>query len=227
MSVRTPKGDNTRQRILTAASDLFHKQGVLATSPDEVIEASGTGKGQFYYYFKNKEDLVHQVLVSYREAMQNDTGPLNFRIDSWADLERWFNTPAEIQKRFSMSRGCPLGTIGIEVTQADEQIRQDLVRIFEIGEEKLARFFVKEKARGRLDPSARAEVLADFCLATIQGAMLLGKVKRSSELVQTVVREAFAHLRRYARSPVSHGGNCPACKHNSNSKAPRSAVDEL
>jgi hypothetical protein len=40
--------------------------------------------------------------------------------------------------------------------------------------------------------------LADFCLATIQGAMLMGKVKRSSQLAESVVHEAMAHLRRYA-----------------------------
>jgi AcrR family transcriptional regulator len=42
---------------MLAAADLFHKQGVHATSPDEVIEASNTGKGQFYHYFKSKEGL--------------------------------------------------------------------------------------------------------------------------------------------------------------------------
>ncbi len=37
-----------------------------------------------------------------------------------------------------------------------------------------------------------------YCLAMIQGAMLLGKVKRSSQLVEGVVHEALAHLKRYA-----------------------------
>src|SRR5262249_33808870 len=55
MTARTRRGDETRRQILEAARDLFHKQGVVATSPDQVIEASGTGKGQFYHYFKNKE----------------------------------------------------------------------------------------------------------------------------------------------------------------------------
>jgi len=33
--------------MIRAAADLFHKQGVRATSPDQIIEASATGKGQF------------------------------------------------------------------------------------------------------------------------------------------------------------------------------------
>ena len=40
--------------------------------------------------------------------------------------------------------------------------------------------------------------MADYCLAMIQGAMLLGKVKRSSELVEGVVHDVVAHLKQFA-----------------------------
>ena len=202
MTVRTARGDETRRQILAAAADLFHKQGVAATSPDQIIEASGTGKGQFYHYFKNKDGLVHEVLQSYLEAIRDGGGPLNYDIASWDDLEQWFIAQLGLQKRFRMTRGCPFGTIGNEVTENDELIRQDLSLIFEVAKAKLAMFFVREKASGRLEPHVQEDQLADFCLATIQGAMLMGKVKRSSVLVESVVREALAHLRTYARSPA-------------------------
>jgi hypothetical protein len=35
-------------------------------------------------------------------------------------------------------------------------------------------------------------------MATIQGAMLLGKIKRSSRTVESAAREAMAHLKGYA-----------------------------
>jgi hypothetical protein len=94
-----------------------------------------------------------------------------------------------------MTRGCPFGTIGNEVTENDELIRQDLSLIFEVAKTKLATFFVREKASGRLNSDAHEERLADFCLAMIQGAMLMGKVKRDSNLVEDVVHQAMAHLR--------------------------------
>ena len=47
MTKRSSQGSETQLRIIAAAADLFHKQGVHATSPDDVIEASNTGKGQF------------------------------------------------------------------------------------------------------------------------------------------------------------------------------------
>jgi hypothetical protein len=79
-----------------------------------------------------------------------------------------------------MTRGYPFGTIGNEVTENDELIRQDLSLIFEVARAKIATLFVKEKAGGRLDPNVREDQLADFCLATIQGAMLMGKVKNAA-----------------------------------------------
>jgi TetR/AcrR family transcriptional repressor of nem operon len=202
MNARSNRGMETRLRIIWTAADLFHKQGVGATSPDQVIEASETGKGQFYHYFKSKEGLVHEVLQTYLDDIAKGTAPLSYQIDSWEDLERWFFSNIELQKRFRMTRGCPFGTIGNEVTENDELIRQDLSLIFEVIKNKLAAFFLKEKAKGRLSPDANEEQLADFCIASIQGAMLLGKIKRNSQPVKTTVREAVAHLKRYAVRPA-------------------------
>jgi len=202
VAARTTRGDETRRRILAAAADLFHKQGVVATSPDQIIEASGTGKGQFYHYFRNKEGLVHEVLLTYLDAIRNGDNLLGRDIGSWSDLEQWFKSQLGLQKRFRMTRGCPFGTIGNDVTESDELIRQDLSLIFEVAKAKIASFFIKEKASGRLPSDVREDQLADFCLATIQGAMLMGKVKRSSQLVENVVHEAMLHVKRRAREPV-------------------------
>ena len=65
MKARFVRGAETRGRIIQVAAELFHKQGVRATSPDEIIEASGTGKGQFYHYFKSKEGLIQEVLQTH------------------------------------------------------------------------------------------------------------------------------------------------------------------
>lgn len=200
MKAKSKRGEETRLRIIQTAADLFHKQGVRATSPDEIIERSGTGKGQFYHYFQNKEDLIHEVLQNHLDAIKNGNAPLNYEVNSWQELERWFLAQLELQKRFNMTRGCPFGTIGNEVTENDDLIRQDLSLIFEVMKNKLAMFFVKERTKGRLARRADPEMMADFCIATIQGAMLMGKIRRSSTSVETVTREALRHLRNYALS---------------------------
>lgn len=203
MKARSVRGAETRLRIIQVAADLFHKQGVHATSPDEIIEASATGKGQFYHYFKSKEGLVHEVLQSHLAAIKSRAAPVNYEVNSWLDLERWFQAHIELQKRFDMTRGCPFGTIGNELTEGDGLIRQDLGLLFEIMKNKLATFFVKEKAKGRISKDAKEEHLAAFCIATIQGAMLMGKIERNSRPVETAVREALTHLKHYVVTPKS------------------------
>jgi TetR/AcrR family transcriptional regulator, transcriptional repressor for nem operon len=195
VKARSEKGEKTRLRIIEAAGDLFHAQGVAATSPDEVIEASGTGKGQFYHYFNSKDGLVHAVLQHYLEEIRAGRNPTYFEIKGWKDLERWFLAHLELQKQFKMTRGCPFGTIGSGVTDEDELVRQDLNLLFEIAKSNLAAFFAKEKALGRLSKEADVDQLADFCIAAVQGAMLMGKVKRSSQTVETTIKAALSHIK--------------------------------
>lgn len=203
MRGESEKGTATRLRIMRAAADLFHKQGVAATSPDEILEASQAGKGQFYHYFGSKEGLVHQVLLSYVEAVASGTAPVDYEIRTWDDLERWFASHIELQKRYRMLRGCPFGTIGNGVTEKDELVRQDLSHLFEIVKNKLRTFFIREKAQGRLTAGADEDRLADFCIAAIQGAMLMGKIKRSALPVEAAVREALMHLRSHMKPAAS------------------------
>lgn len=197
MKARFVRGADTRLRIIRTAADLFHKQGARATSPDQIIEASRTGKGQFYHYFRSKGGLIHEVLQTYLEEIKSGTARVNYEIKSWRDLEKWFMAQVELQKSFEMTRGCPFGTLGNEVTENDELIRQDLSLIFEVVRNKLASCFVREKAKGKLVKHADTERMAEFCIASMQGAMLMGKIKRSSQTVEISVEEALAHLKSY------------------------------
>lgn len=189
--------DSARLRIIRAAIELYRKQGAHRTSPDEIIETSGVGKGQFYHYFKNKQGMIHAVLQYHLDAIENGTFPVNFNVDSWEDLQGWFDVHVELQRRFGMRRACPIGMIGNDVTEGDESIRQDIALIFDVMRRKLASFFRKESAAGRLAKGADEEVLATFCMGVMQGAMLLGKVARTSRPVEQVASEALTHVKSF------------------------------
>ena len=187
--------------MIRAAADLFHKQGVHLTTPEEVAKAARATMNQFYHHFANKEGLVHDVLRTYYDAIKDAAGPvntINYHISSWRDLEKWFVAHIKLQKRFQMKRGCPFGTVGNELIGHERAVREDLSRIFELVKDRLAAFFTKEKSEGRLAENASAELLADFCIATIQGAMLVGKVRKDSQPVEATVRETLAHLKGYS-----------------------------
>lgn len=199
MKAGSLRGAQTKRRIMETAFDLFHMKGVAATSPDEIIAASGTGKGQFYYYFTNKNDLVHQVLESHLDLIETGRAPVKYDIQSWDDLELWFLQHIELQERFRMERACPFGTIGNGLAGQDDLIRVDLCRIFEAVKSRIAAFFTREKAQGHLAADVNEEALADYCLGVVQGAMLMGKIKRSRQATEVVVREALVHLRQSVR----------------------------
>ena len=218
---RSSKGAETKAKILRTAADLFHERGVGATSPDDIIKASKTGKGQFYHYFKSKERLVHEVLQSYLHAIKSGAAPVNYEISSWRDLEAWFFAHVELQKSFGMKRGCPFGTIGNEVREGDELIRQDLSLIFEVVKTKLAAFFIREKAKSRLSKDANEGQLADFCIASVQGAMLMGKIRHSPETVESTVSQALAYLKTFAVDGADGPGAADQMAKSERPKPPR------
>jgi AcrR family transcriptional regulator len=50
-----------RDKILSAAVDLFAEQGYDGTSVAEVIAAAGVAKGGFYHHFASKQELLYEV----------------------------------------------------------------------------------------------------------------------------------------------------------------------
>src|SRR3989442_1313631 len=59
---KSARGAATRDQILDAAARLIHLQGYHCTTLDDVLRESGVGKGNFYYYFKSKEELGYAII---------------------------------------------------------------------------------------------------------------------------------------------------------------------
>ena len=47
-----------RARILVAAGDLFHKQGIRGVGVEAIAEAAQTNKMTLYRYFDSKDELI-------------------------------------------------------------------------------------------------------------------------------------------------------------------------
>ncbi|MGH1376366.1 MAG: TetR/AcrR family transcriptional regulator [Alphaproteobacteria bacterium] len=188
------KGEQTRQSILNAAMDLFHAKGFQGTSVDEILKTSGTGKSQFYHYFKSKEDLIHELLVQVHDhitqASQSDT----HKIKSWTDLENWFMKQLAMQEQFGFTRGCPIATIGDEASEDDKILQQDIANIFEAVCMDPEQFFVMEKQSGRLIESANPKQLALYCLSSLQGGIVISKMKQSPEAIENAISHTMKFL---------------------------------
>jgi TetR/AcrR family transcriptional regulator, transcriptional repressor for nem operon len=187
----------TRLRIISAAASLFHKKGVRATHIGEISQAARVTRQELYHHFRTKGDIAEEVVRAYLAEIKTGTSELNHKLESWRDLEQTFTAHIELLEEFQMRRGCPLGVIGNELTEADETIRQDLNLVFEALKERIATFLKKEKSQKRLLPSADEEQLAEFCVAAMQGAMLLGKVRRDSRATARIFEDISMQLGRY------------------------------
>ncbi len=54
-------GIDKRERILTAAEDLFYRNGLVGTTMDMICAELGVTKPYVYYYFKDKHEIVETL----------------------------------------------------------------------------------------------------------------------------------------------------------------------
>ncbi len=185
----TEKGLRTRQRILDAATDLFHAQGVNATSIGDVLRASDTGKGQFYQHFSGLDDLRRTVLDTHREYVVS--GP---DINSWDDLANFLQAHIESQVQSEFTRGCPIGTAAYSV-QPDQHANREILRqTFASQIDKISDFLQREQVAGRFEKDADTSALATLAIAATQGGMLLSLVEGNDRAVTSAVELAMHHL---------------------------------
>lgn len=74
-TVSKKKERNTRGKIVTAAWELFYRNGYEDTTVEEIIELSGTSRGSFYHYFSSKDALLSSLSTlfddKYEELMDS------------------------------------------------------------------------------------------------------------------------------------------------------------
>jgi AcrR family transcriptional regulator len=59
----TPRAQQTRAAIVTAALDLFRERGYEAATMREIASRAGVSTGNAYYYFGSKEELIQEYYV--------------------------------------------------------------------------------------------------------------------------------------------------------------------
>lgn len=195
---RTARGRKTRKRIVEAAAELMHLKGVNATSVDDVLEASGTGKGQFYHYFGDKSRLVQAVLQYQLDRGLEADRDLLERLDHWNAIRAWFDSILEDQVASGFAGGCPIGSMAAEMADQDESLRLDLESAFRLKGRYLLDGLSRMQAQGRLQDEADPEALSEFAVAVIQGGLLLSTTSRSAEPLKHALDHAFDHLRSFA-----------------------------
>lgn len=193
----TARGRRTRERILRAAVDAFSSKGFADTSVSDVLEASGTGKSQFYHYFENKADLVREVLRYQRLQSLPGRDPELGHLDSWERLRTWFDRLVEVTTEAGCGGLDLVGAFPKELA-SDPSLRREIQKTAHLRRRVLSRGLCRMKRRGLLIEDADPERLARFAAAAIEGGLHLSSTEGSPEALRDALDETWARLREYA-----------------------------
>src|SRR6202451_4920043 len=86
-----PVPPRPRERILAAARDLFHRNGIRGVGVDTIAEAAGTNKMTLYRHFDSKDDLIIAYLRGvavevdemWRDFERDDPGDMHAQLKAW------------------------------------------------------------------------------------------------------------------------------------------------
>ncbi|RKN38242.1 TetR/AcrR family transcriptional regulator [Micromonospora endolithica] len=189
MEPTTTKGKATVQRVLDAACVLFARQGIRATTLNQVGKASATGRGQLYLYFADKADLVAAVVGQQVDRVLAAQQPLLGSIGNAADVRQWCALAAEQYTADDPVR-CPIGSLVYELGEDDPLARTALTAGLARWRAALSSGLRRVGERGELAPSITPDDAATTLLAAYQGGVLLAAATNDV----TVLRQALTTI---------------------------------
>jgi AcrR family transcriptional regulator len=197
-----PVPPRPRERILAAARDLFHRNGIRGVGVDTIAEAAGTNKMTLYRHFDSKDDLIVAYLrgvAAEAEEIWQDIARENPG-DMQAQLRSWLAKAAECV--VADGRGCDLANAAVELTHDGHPARR---LIEELKNDHRHRLAALCRAAGIAEP----EILADTLTLLFEGARVshqaAGSKGPSAEFIRTAeaVIESFKAKRGSKPKPAS------------------------
>lgn len=173
------KGLQNRQRIIGVAQTLFHQKGFNQTSFSEIAEISGIPKGNFYYYFKSKDELLNEVIDTRLKALKG-------LMDKWVSeyqnpKDRLVSLLVFLEEKDeqALRHGCPVGSLLVELAKSHPELQLKALKLFEFGRGWLMQQF------SEMGHAARAEELAMELMIQIQGAMVMAGSYDDKNILQS------------------------------------------
>ncbi|WP_231387110.1 TetR/AcrR family transcriptional regulator [Nocardia sp. BMG111209] len=116
---RSRRGMRTRGALVTAAREVFERDGYLDARISDISKAAGVASGSFYTYFDSKEEVFAEVVEQLREEMLHP----HIRQRSGVDDPRLLIEAANREYLLSYQRNHRLMAVLEQVAQVDEQFR--------------------------------------------------------------------------------------------------------
>lgn len=81
------RSQQTQERILSTAQQLFAEQGFVQTGVSQICRNAGISKGAFYHHFSSKDDLFLRLLEDWTESIHLQ---INQRFENSASIQDGF-----------------------------------------------------------------------------------------------------------------------------------------
>lgn len=183
--MRAPEA--TRTALLDHAGALFNTQGYRATSLSDITTAAGLTKGAIYAHFTDKaqleiaafDHLAAQVMQAFGSVIKAEpTAGQKLRA-----LFRFFQTYVT---RPVVAGGCPLQNAAVEADDAHPELRHRVRTLYTALRAGTERVLINGIRYGQLRPELDVQAMATLILASLEGAVLLGRLSGSDADVRAV-----------------------------------------
>ena len=169
-----------RDAIIAAGLRTMFRSGFNGSSVRDIVAEAGVPQGSFTNHFRSKEAFAEAVLNHYFASVQGlvraalEDASLTPRLR----LRRYLDIITSKLAADDWSRGCLIGDLSLEASGQSEPLRARLALIYEAWRAPFAACIAEAQASGELAGTFDPTDLAEFLLASWQGAMLRMKVER-------------------------------------------------
>ena len=192
----------TREQIVAAADQLFYRQGYEHTSFANIAEAVRISRGNFYYHFKSKDEILDAVIEARLAATRRMLEQWEIEGEGPADRIRSF-IHILIANRADIKRyGCPVGTLCTELAKLGHASQGEAKELFTLFRTWLRRQFAL------LGGEDEADARAMHLLARSQGVATLASAFHDEAFIRQEVEKMYDWLSSWATKAKSqrHAG---------------------
>ena len=119
--------ERNRQRILTAAAEVFNERG-LEVSLDEIARHAEVGVGTVYRRFRTKEELIEALFLDRLDSIATIADEAYANPDAWCGLVSFMERMAEIMAgNLGLRQMLMLGTYGRDLVAVARQRNAPLI----------------------------------------------------------------------------------------------------
>lgn len=177
----------TREEVLDRALDVFWQHGYEGTSVQDLVEATGLGRGSLYGTFADKESLFLEVLDHYdRQVSARYRNALTGGGCPRAALQKFLSETAARMTCGSCPPGCLKTMAAME--ECPDRVRERVARDQRALEDALDRLFAEAIAAGHLAAATETRALARFFVGITQALAVASRLHGDRETLDDIIR---------------------------------------